>query len=181
MAHWFRRIFGKSSDATLVSTDTSPGGVYSHLRQQALSLRRADSGISDPPPDAPAWGALMESGYADATVTLFALIDGTTSLYISSGGGVIGGQGHQSVREANADFIRTANQFYQHLKPCQSFPIPATGQTIFYVLTDSGILTGEGPDDDLGNGRHPLSPLFHAGHAVLTPLIQTSENAGADA
>jgi hypothetical protein len=181
MANWFRKIFGKSSDTLRVTTDTSPNGVYSGLRHQALSIRRADFSIPDPPPEAPIWGVLMETGYSGATATLFALLDGTTSLYISSGGGIIGGHGHENVREANAAFIRTANQFYRHLKACESFPVPALGQTIFYVITDSGILTGEGLDDDLGNGRHLLSPLFHAGHAVLTPLIQTTENAGQDA
>jgi hypothetical protein len=181
MASWLRKIFGKASDPTRVPRDTSPNGVYSGLRHQALSLRRADGGIPAPPPDAPIWGMLMEIGHPGATATLFTVIDGTTSLYLSSGGGIIGGQGHENVREANAAFIKTANQFYQYLKSCESFPVPAIGQTIFYAITDSGILTADGLDADLGSDKHPLSPLFYAGHAVLTPLFQTSENAGGDA
>jgi hypothetical protein len=181
MANWLRKIFGKSSDSQRVATDTSPNEVYSGLRQQALSLRRADVGIPDPQTDAPIWAMLMEIGHPGATATLVTVIDGTTSLYLSNGGGIIGGQGHENVCEANAEFIRTANQFYRHLKPCESYPAPAIGQTIFYAITDSGILTADGLDTDLGSGQHPLSPLFYAGHAVLTPLFQTSENASRDA
>jgi hypothetical protein len=154
--------------------------VYSALRHQALSTQRTEVGIPAPPPEAPAWGILMETGYPEATATLFALSDGTSSLYLSSGGGVIGGHAHQSVREANAELLQTANHYYQHLKPSESFPLPAAGHTLFYVLTDSGVLTGGGRENDLGLGRHPLSPLFHAGHRVITQLRLVSESADQD-
>src|SRR5215210_1672640 len=119
----------------------------------------------------------METAYPEATATLFALSDGTTSLYLSSGGGVIGGHAHQEVLQVNAEFVETANQYYQHLKPTDTFPVPSEGNTLFYVLTDSGVLTGAGREDDLGYGRHSLSSLFHAGHRVITQLRIMSEGA----
>jgi hypothetical protein len=155
--------------------------MYSTLRQQALSIQRTEIDIPAPHPEAPVWGILMEAGYPDGTATLFALSDGTTSLYLSSGGGVIGGHAHQSVLEANAEFLDTANQYYQHLEPTESFPVPAEEQTRFYVLTDSGVLGGAGLEDDLGYSRHPLSPLFHAGHRVITELRLISESEEQDA
>jgi hypothetical protein len=120
----------------------------------------------------------METGYGPVTATLFALADGTTSLYLSNGGGVIGGHGHGSVRAANASFIDQANHSLEHLKPSASFPIPEPAHTVFYVLTDAGILTGGALENDLGNGGHPLSPLFHAGHKVITQLRLISEADG---
>ena len=181
MPNWLRRIFGKPASASQVPTDTSPGGVYSALRHQALSAKRAEVGIPAPSPDAPVWGVLMETGYPEATATLFTLSDGSTSLYLSSGGGVIGGHAHENVRQANAAFIKEANLFYEQMMPCESFAIPETGQTIFYALTDSGILTAIGLEDDFGYGRHQLSPLFHAGHEVITQLRQISDDANEDA
>jgi hypothetical protein len=62
------------------------------------------------------------------------------------------------------------------LKTSESFPIPEPAHTIFYVLTDSGILTGGALENDLGFGRHPLSPLFHAGHEVITQLRLVSDD-----
>jgi hypothetical protein len=55
--------------------------------------RHCDTKLSPPRewrsafPEAPVWGILMETGYSEATATLLALGDGTTSLYLSSGGG----------------------------------------------------------------------------------------------
>jgi hypothetical protein len=180
MLGWLRKIFGGPSDPGRVPGDSSKGGVYSGLRARALSTRRSEVGITAPRPGAPVWGLLMEMGFSGATVTIMALADGTTSLYLSTGGGVIGGQGHESVREANAAFLETANRSREHLKPTASFPVPEVGRTLFYALTDSGVLTGGGPQDDLGNGRHPLSALFHSGNDVLTQLRLTSEGRGQD-
>ena len=117
-----------------------------------------------------------DRGYPEASATLFALGDGTTSLYLSTGGGVIGGQPHQNVREAIAEFVEAANRHYQHLKPTDFFPLPAEGQTVFYVLTDSGVLTGAGREEELGLWEHPLSSLFHEGHRVITQLRLISED-----
>jgi hypothetical protein len=181
MASWFRKIFSKPSSTSHIASDTSSGGVYSGLRHQALSTRRAEIDIPAPSPEAPVWGILMETGYPGAIATLLTLADGTTSLYLSSGGGVIGGHSHENVRQANAAFLNVANRFYQQMTSCESFPTPEAGQTIFYALTDAGVLTGGGLEDDLGYGRHQLSPLFHAGHEVITQLRQISESASQDA
>ena len=172
MPGWFKK---RSENPARVSTDTSPNGVYSGLRQQALSTSRTGIGIAAPSPETPAWGVLMETGYDSVTVTLFALSDGTTSLYFSNGGGVIGGQSHEAVRSANRAFLVEANHSLQYLTPSETFPIPETAQTIFYVLTDSGILTGGALENDLGYGKHPLSSLFHAGHEVISQLRLISE------
>ena len=177
MRNLFRRLFGGSQDPEQSGTDGSSDDMYSALRRRALSTQRTDVGIPEPPPEAPVWGILMETGYPGGTATLLALGDGTSSLYLSTGGGVIGGHAHQNVREANAEFVGAANGHYQHLNPTDSFPLPEEGQTMFYVLTDSGVLSGSGPEEELGFGRHPLSPLFYEGHRVITQLRLISEDA----
>lgn len=170
-----------SKTPALVSTDTSANGVYSGLRHQALSTNRTEVGIAETSREGPAWGVLMETGYDDSTVTLFALLDGSTSLYFSNGGGVIGGHAHEAVRDANAAFLSQTNRSLQHLTSCTSFPIPGPSHTVFYVLTDTGILNADALQNDLGYGRHPLSPLFHAGHEVITQLRLISESIEDDA
>lgn len=167
MPNWFRK---HHSNPARVSSDTSPNGVYSKLRDQALATNRSEAGLSAPSPGAPVWGVVMETGHEEVTVTLFALTDGTTSLYLSNGGGVIGGHDHEAVRKVSAGFIDQANHSLLHLKPCDLFPVPKAAHTIFYALTDSGILTGGGLENDLGYGRLPLSALFHAGQEVITQL-----------
>ncbi len=169
---WFKK---RSNTPERVATDTSPNGVYSGLRTQALATNRTEMGISSAT-DGLAWGTLMETGYDSVTVTLFALSDGTTSLYFSNGGGVIGGQAHEAVRRANEAFLNQATHSLQHLERCETYQIPEPAHTVFYVLTDSGILTGGALENDLGYGRHPLSPLFHAGHKVISQLRLISDD-----
>jgi hypothetical protein len=181
MRDLFRRLFGGSSDLPPSGAGRSGDDTYSALRRQALSVRRAEVGIPAPSPEAPVWGVLMETGYHEGTATLIALGDGTTSLYLSTGGGVVGGHAHQDVRQANAEFVETANRFRRHLEPTDSFPLAAKGYTIFYVLTDSGVLTGGGREEDLGLERDTLSPLFHAGHRVIAQLRSLSEGADQNA
>jgi hypothetical protein len=152
--------------------------MYEELRSQALSIERAACGIPEPSADAPVWGLLMEMGFPNGTAALFTLVDGTTSLYYSSGGGVIGRQSHESVRRANAALLAEANRVVAHMRPASSYPRPAAGSTAFYARTDSGVLVGGGADDDLGRGQHKLSPLFLAGHGVLTELRLVSEEGG---
>jgi ankyrin repeat protein len=112
----------------------------------------------------------METGYPNGTATLLSLSDGSASLYLSSGGGVIGGHAHESVRKAAMAFVQLAGSLHKNMSRTDKFPLPQTGKTIFYVFTDDGILTVDAIENDLGNERHSLSPLFHAGHAVITEL-----------
>jgi len=172
MFDWFKK---RVRTTARVSTDTSPNGVYSGLRQQALSTNRTEIGMDAPSPETPVWGILMETGFEAVTVTLLALCDGGTSLYFSNGGGIIGGHSHEAVRSANAAFLAEANRSLRSLKSCATFPIPELGHTVFYVLTDSGVLSDDALEKDLGYGRHPLSTLFHAGHAVISQLRLISE------
>ena len=47
-------------------------------------------------------------------------------------------------------------------------PLPKDGETLFYLLTDVGVFTASAPEQDLGEERHAWSPLFHAGHEVIS-------------
>ena len=81
-------------------TDTSPGGQYSRLRYDAFTIQREQVGIPTPPPDRPLWAVLMETGHPKVTETLALVSDGISSIYMSDGGGVIGGHGYENVRKA---------------------------------------------------------------------------------
>ena len=54
-------------------------------------------------------------------------------------------------------------------------PTPRIGRVRLYVRTFEGTLGIEATDEDLSRGLHPLSPVFHAGHAVITAIRQTNE------
>ena len=117
----------------------------------------------------------METGYPEATATLVALADGSASIYYSSGGGVIGGGPHESISAAAKRFVRLGGDFIPRMSPATEFPLPPIGRTRFYVLATKGVVSFETAVAELGEGKHAFSPLFFAGHEVITPLLAAGE------
>lgn len=152
-----------------------PVSIFKDLRDTLLGMSPARLGVF-PSEELPnVWGVLMETGYSPAVVMLVSLADGTTSLCFGSGGGIIGAEKHGTVREATAAFIATAESQRNRLIPAESFPLPDVDRVRFYVLTFSGTLTAEASEQELVNKGHCLSPLFYAGHDVITQIRITSD------
>ena len=113
---------------------------------------------------------LMEMGLDTGTASLVAVADGTTSLYLSTGGGVIGGGGHQAVRRASEAFLDAAEAHLDRLQAIAEAPLPHTGAMRFHALTFDSLRSAEAQESELVDGRSELTPLFHAGDEVLTQL-----------
>jgi len=146
------------------------------LRDQALSVTAQDLNLKPIEARPHVWGVLMELGYSQAVATLVSFADGSTSLYISTGGGVIGAGEHQAVREEADRFLAVAEQHIADFDPVDGeTPPPKPGRVRFYVRTFQSTLTAEAEDAPLARGQHKLSPVFHAGHAVITQMRLMSE------
>jgi tetratricopeptide (TPR) repeat protein len=178
---FFNRLFGKRQKASqgfaMHEGFFFPGGgqeAYFNFRERKLTQRAAQRIEEEIPATAasPIWAIIMECGEpGENSWLLYALGDGDTILYTSNGG-LAGGGG--SADQFVPAFIDTANRCLEHLRPAKSFPVPAAGNCTFYAITDAGVLTATGSLDDLGNDRHPLSPLYHAGHEVITHVRYAS-------
>ena len=112
----------------------------------------------------------METGYPNGTATLVCLRDGTTSLYTSSGFGIIGGGAHQAVVEANTALLIVLTADLDRLPPSVDRSLPAVGRTIIRVMTYNWSYVYEAAEDNLGGGRGSMSPIFHSAHDVITQL-----------
>ena len=110
----------------------------------------------------------MDLSLNRGTATVTALSDGNGSIYLSSGGGYIGGVGKPAIHDAAHNFVRTAAEFQAGMKATTEFPLPETGQAKFYVLTDAGVFTASAVEDELNQRRDPLTKLFAAGQEVIT-------------
>jgi len=142
-------------------------GAFMALRKQALTGTRGTFGLDAAATPTTPWGVVMETGFPEGSFTLFALSNGEASIYLSSGGGSLGGGSHETIRAAAQTMVALAAGFQPQATATKEFPLPQNGQTIFYLLTDSGVFTANAPEEDLGEQRHPWSPLFHAGHEVI--------------
>ncbi|HEX5030297.1 MAG TPA: hypothetical protein VFX78_02425 [Candidatus Eisenbacteria bacterium] len=153
----------------------NPVDVIRRLREHAFHVSAADLELS-PTPDRPhVWCAIMELGYPTGIATLLSFAEGTTSLYFSNGGGVVGAGEHESVRAAAEVFLDAVEAHRAGLSPVEETPTPRIGRVRFYARTFEGTFGAEATEDQLGQKLHPLSPVFFAGHAVITAIRESSE------
>jgi hypothetical protein len=119
----------------------------------------------------------MDMGYPEGTATLVALADGTTSLYTSGGGGVIGAGEHESVAAVTRRLLLATESNLKQFTVRHQVQLPPAGRVLINVLTFGGRFTAEGSNDDLGEGRHPASLVFHAAQEVIHVVHKTEEGA----
>ena len=140
------------------------------LRSMFLTQSPRNFGIVPTQVHPRVWAVLMEMGYSEGTATLLAVVDGSVSLYIFTGGGILGAGGYPSVRRKAMEFLNTAEQYLEEFQKTSEYPLPGPGRTKFYPMTFSGTFTGDFDENALGEGRHKLSKLFYAGQDVLSDL-----------
>jgi hypothetical protein len=147
-----------------------PAEVYLGLRRQILTLDPATVGITAVPGGRRTWGCLMETGHPNGTATLVCLADGTTSLYTSSGGGIIGGGMHESVVRETQELLQVVDDHLGQMWGSIDQELPASGHSVIRALTHDGPRTFEALEVDLGERRSSMSAVFYAAQEVITQL-----------
>ncbi len=80
--------------------------VYAGLRLQTLQGSRETFGIAAVFVPTQPWGVVMDWGLDNGFATVVALSDGNTSVYLSGGGGSLGGgQSHERIRRSVQDAV----------------------------------------------------------------------------
>lgn len=113
-------------------------------------------------------GVAMEMGLEHGTCLVYGLRDGTASLYLSTGGGWLGGQGIPRVNAAAKDLVRVARDFAGRLERANDHPLPARGRVRFSIFTTDGVRAAEAAESDLMRRRGDLLPLFAAAQEIIT-------------
>jgi len=140
------------------------------LRARLLTLDPFTAGIAPTPHLPTVWGGMMEVGFEAGAATIVMLADGTTSMYTTAGGGVLGGGEHQHVRTLTARFLTELQRRAALLAPDHASHLPPAGVTVLRALTYRGRVAASATDEELGGGDHLLSGAFFAGHEVITAL-----------
>jgi hypothetical protein len=149
---------------------STPASPSPDLRALILSTTPDQVGVS--PSDAlpNVWGVLMEMWLEKTLVTLVSLADGTTSLYFSTGGGIIGAGGHAEVASASNAFIRQAEDLHRSLPEVDACSMPAVGNIAFHLLTFAAHRSIEVPDAEARGTDGVWYPLWVAGQRVLKQI-----------
>jgi hypothetical protein len=151
------------------------GGDGQHdLRGQILHADPADLGFWGSS-GRDVWGAVMDMAFVGGVASLVSLEDGSTSLYTSTGGGVIGGGAHESVVEATKAFLDAVAVYAPQFSATDSDDLPQEGHVRFHALAYDGRRGADAPESELQGRTHELWPLYYSGHQVITALRIATE------
>jgi Ankyrin repeats (3 copies) len=149
--------------------------VFEGLRAGVLGLEPASVGLAPSSEHPWLWGVVMDMDVGGETATLASLVDGTTSMYLSTGGGTIGAGAHRDVADATDRLIRVAERHLGLFDLAEDLSLPGTGQVRITALGYSDRRSVVAVEVELGEQRHPLSPVFHAAHAVISEIRLLSD------
>jgi hypothetical protein len=146
------------------------------LRELALSGSEQELGFDFP---ASPWAFILETGFPEGSFTLVTISDGTTSLYYSSGGGVIGAGEHINVSNASKQAVQLAADNVQLFEPLnEALPPPTDGMVTMYIRSGQDLFYLTAEEDLLGEGEHPASNAFYAAHEVISQIRLLEEQNG---
>ncbi|HEX7191585.1 MAG TPA: hypothetical protein VF381_08425 [Thermoanaerobaculia bacterium] len=148
----------------LAATSDNPGQA---LRNLALTSPASNFGSTKPHQP---FAVIMDIADQKGVVSVLVTSSGDASLYLSTGGAIIGGIRHDSVRNAALEMMREAAGQVGQLKATETYAYPAKGNVSFFVRTPEATLTSTVSEMALRERQHPLSPLYAAGQKVITEL-----------
>lgn len=141
---------------------------------RAMAFSAADLGLSPRAPGHPdVAGVVVDIPSDDGFATLVSLTDGATSLYTSTGGGVIGAGEHASVAEATSALLAEAQARLSELAIGDEDAHPLPNHVRFFVLGDDGRRSFDVPLEEFWtpNAGH-WAAVVAAAQNVLTELRQ---------
>lgn len=146
-----------------------PSPVYLDLRSMAFEASAQDIGLTTESP----YGLIVDWHVGSGVATIVAYATGDASLYLETGGGIIGGFAHERVREAAMAAVREGGDL-TGLEPSTGAPgLPTQeGQVAITVLRPEGAWTLLVREEDLWNPGHPAHQVWMSTQAVITELRQ---------
>ena len=149
---------------------TEPNPMYLSLREMALTIEASEIGVEPEALDQP-YVAMFEMDFDGTPVTIAAFATGEASIYLGNGGGILGtAQESEAVAAAARRFVAGSEAYLDQLRPTETYPRPASGQTTFYLVTENGVYGGSASTDALADQQHDLSGLFYLGQDVITEI-----------
>jgi len=151
--------------------DLGPSGG-SILRAQALT-----GDLPGLPTDAAGRAslALMDMSMGGGIATVASYVDGTTSMYLSGGGGVIGVGTHPQANAESRAFVAMTEAAIGSLTVTRDFNTLGPGQVRFLLRVGDDVYGAECAQSEIVRGEHPFHPLWVQGQRVLTLIRLISE------
>ena len=158
-----------------VKVHTLSDNRFQDLRNMALAVTPEQLQITLPTDQTKIYGVVMDWDLGDGTATFISFSTGDASMYLSSGGGLIGGGQHENVSTAAKEFIDKAQQYLVKTTKIDSTPLPDKNCVRFYFMTNKGKFTAQENLENFDNKSSLWLPLFVEGNKVISELRLTQE------
>jgi hypothetical protein len=147
--------------------DTPPKAdpaVYLKLRENALRNIRLNNLTAES-----VHSVLMDWRINIGIITVLAAADGTASIYLSNGGGYLGGgQKFPKIRQLAIYAVQSTASLFSHFQATETIDQPMAGDVFFYLTTKSEIRLAVAKEADLGSKECPLTPLGAIMQGIIT-------------
>lgn len=141
---------------------------YLDLRSMALSSTADQIGVELPAGKGiKVYGFVMDMDLGEGTATLASFLSGDASLYLSTGGGLIGGREHDNVSDATEALIAKATKYLSKAEKTTDTALPSKDGVSFYFLTNEGIYKGQEEIKNLKSKSSEWSDLFAEANKVI--------------
>ena len=151
--------------------------MYTDLRQQVFKLK-PNSDMLEAMNNLRVYAAVVDMDMKKAIASLISVADGTTSLYLSTGGGQIGyGNADEDVRNATITFLRNSEQFIDKMEMVSVFPLPKhnSNEHIVYLVTEKGVFRQKLNINNINHLPNELRFFFTLYQNVLTKMREFDE------
>jgi hypothetical protein len=119
---------------------------------------------------------LMDWNIGKGVASVLASSDGTASVYLSSGGGYIGGgQRYPTIRETAIRATEIATRLSPLARLTETFEIPSDEREVFFYLRSrTGVYRAIAKVTELGNRTDPFTDLGNLMQQIITLYRQTT-------
>jgi hypothetical protein len=163
----------RSGDSVKVHTLSE--NRYQDLRNMAFNVTPDQLQLSLPKDQTKVFGVIMDWDLGDGIMTLISYDTGDASMYLSSGGGVIGGGQHENVRKATKEFISKAQSYVDKSSKNDKTSLPDKNCVKFYLLTNNGKFVAQETMNNIENSSSTWLDFFEQGNKVISELRLTTE------
>jgi predicted Abi (CAAX) family protease len=143
---------------------------YPGFRKGAFSITAEQLELTLPEDKTTVFGVMLDIGMEQATVTLVSYATGDASMYLSTGGGVIGGGVHKNVNAAAKAFVKRAQTNLVVADKTEDYPLPELNQVFFYLLTNKGVYVGKDVMENILKRFSAWTGIFEEANKVLNEL-----------
>lgn len=159
-----------SKTGDTVRVHNLPDNRFQDLRNMALGVTPEQLQIALPTDQTKVYGVVMDWDLGEGIATFISFSTGDASMYLSSGGGLIGGGHHENVSNAVKIFIDKAQQYLDNTTKIDTTPLPDKNCVRFYFMTNQGKFTAQENLNNFENNSSLWLPLFEEGNKVISEL-----------